>query len=165
MNTLKKEISKLLEREIKEKDLVISGVGKVSRQLFSLRKEREEIPRDFYVQGAMGSVFGIGLGLSLYTKKQVWVLSGEGALLMKLGSLATILKYAPKNLHIVVFDDGHYTSTGGQENNFKYISNILEKIKEIDFRIVKIKPDKTKPPRPDISCKEITKRFREKVLS
>ena len=42
------------------------------------------------------------------------VLDGDGALLMKLGSLATAGALAPQNYHHVVFDNGAHDSTGGQ---------------------------------------------------
>src|SRR5262249_16870240 len=44
----------------------------------------------------------------------VFVLDGDGAILMKLGTLATIGAHASHNIVHIVFDNGVYDSTGGQ---------------------------------------------------
>lgn len=72
------------------------------------------------VKGAMGCAIAVGLGIALNSDKDVVVVIGDGSLLMKLGSLSTVAKYKPKNLDIIVINNGVYKSTGGQENNFKY---------------------------------------------
>jgi phosphonopyruvate decarboxylase len=69
------------------------------------------------VKGAMGCAVAVGLGIALNTDKKVIVVIGEGALLMKLGSLSTVAKYRPKNLEIIIINNGVYASTGGQKNN------------------------------------------------
>ena len=69
------------------------------------------------VKGAMGCAVAVGLGIALNTDKKVIVIIGEGALLMKLGSLSTVAKYRPKNLEIIIINNGVYASTGGQKNN------------------------------------------------
>lgn len=69
----------------------------------------------------MGCAIAVGLGLAMNSKKDVVVVIGEGSLLMKLGSLSTVAKYRPKNLEIIVINNGLYKSTGGQLNNFRYI--------------------------------------------
>jgi phosphonopyruvate decarboxylase len=71
----------------------------------------------FPVIGSMGCAAPIGLGLALSAPhRQVVVLDGDGALLMKLGVLASMASHAPANLLHVVFNDGVYASTGGQAN-------------------------------------------------
>lgn len=72
----------------------------------------------------MGCAMGVGLGIALNTKREVIVVIGDGSFLMKAGSTATINKYAPKNLKIVILDNGQYSSTGGQTTSFKYYGNI-----------------------------------------
>ncbi|MAI10715.1 MAG: hypothetical protein CBD27_10705 [Rhodospirillaceae bacterium TMED167] len=62
----------------------------------------------------MGCASGMGLGVALNTAKPVMVLDGDGAALMKLGTLATIGAQAPANLVHVVLDNGVHDSTGGQ---------------------------------------------------
>ena len=64
--------------------------------------------------GSMGLASSIGLGLALSQPAPVYVIDGDGALLMNLGSLATIAREAPPNLCLIVIDNGVYGSTGNQ---------------------------------------------------
>ncbi len=56
----------------------------------------------------------MGLGVALNTRRPVVVFDGDGAALMKLGTLATIGAQAPANLVHVILDNGAHESTGGQ---------------------------------------------------
>jgi thiamine pyrophosphate-dependent acetolactate synthase large subunit-like protein len=63
----------------------------------------------------MGGAAMVGLGLArAQPKRRVLVITGDGEMLMGLGSLATIAVDAPKNLAIAVIDNGHYGETGMQ---------------------------------------------------
>jgi thiamine pyrophosphate-dependent acetolactate synthase large subunit-like protein len=74
--------------------------------------------RDFYLWGAMGGAAMIGLGLALAQPKlRVAVVTGDGEMLMGLGSLATIGVQLPPNLFVVVFDNGLYGETGMQASH------------------------------------------------
>ena len=74
--------------------------------------------RNFYLWGAMGGAVMIGLGLALARPKlRVAVITGDGEMLMGLGSLATVGVQRPKNLAIVVFDNGLYGETGMQASH------------------------------------------------
>src|SRR5262249_58236378 len=69
-----------------------------------------------YTWGSMGLASSIGLGLAMARPDlRVFVLDGDGSLLMNLGSLATIGWVRPENLVIVVWDNGEYGTTGGQQ--------------------------------------------------
>lgn len=71
---------------------------------------------NFYLWGAMGGAAMVGLGLALaQPRRRVLVLTGDGEMLMGLGSLATIAVEKPKNLAIVVLDNQHYGETGMQQ--------------------------------------------------
>jgi len=75
----------------------------------------EDRPRNFYTWGSMGLASSIGLGLALARPDvRVFVLDGDGSLLMNLGSLATIGLLRPTNLVLVVMDNEEYATTGGQ---------------------------------------------------
>jgi phosphonopyruvate decarboxylase len=89
---------------------VIATTGKCGRELFTL-EDREQ---HFYQVGSMGCAGAMGLGVALNVARPVVVLDGDGAALMKLGSLATIGAYHPSNLVHVVLDNGVHDSTGGQ---------------------------------------------------
>src|SRR5690606_26154059 len=65
--------------------------------------------------GAMGGACAMGLGLALARPdRRVLVVTGDGDLLMGLGSLATIAVRNPPNLAIVCVDNGRYGETGNQ---------------------------------------------------
>jgi len=89
---------------------VIATTGKCGRELFTLADR----PQHLYQVGSMGGASAMGLGVALNTDKTVTVLDGDGALLMKMGNLATIGAYAPSNLVHIVLDNGVHDSTGGQ---------------------------------------------------
>ena len=74
--------------------------------------------RNFYLWGAMGGAAMIGLGLALARPDlKVAVITGDGEMLMGLGSLATIGVQRPANLSVVVFDNGLYGETGMQASH------------------------------------------------
>ncbi|MCA6110111.1 thiamine pyrophosphate-dependent enzyme [Bradyrhizobium cenepequi] len=71
--------------------------------------------RNFYLWGGMGGAVMIGLGLALAQPElPVIVITGDGEMLMGLGSLATVGVQKPANLSIVVLDNEAYGETGGQ---------------------------------------------------
>jgi thiamine pyrophosphate-dependent acetolactate synthase large subunit-like protein len=72
-------------------------------------------PNTFYLWGAMGAAAMLGLGLALAQPiRRVVVITGDGEMLMGLGSLATIGAHKPANLAIVVIDNELYSETGMQ---------------------------------------------------
>ena len=94
--------------------LVIAGLGSAAYDVFAAG-DRE---RNFYLWGAMGGATSIGLGLALAPPQQsVLVITGDGEQLMGIGSLGTIGVKQPKNLTIVVLDNGHFGETGMQRSH------------------------------------------------
>ncbi|MBL8705446.1 MAG: phosphonopyruvate decarboxylase [Rhodospirillales bacterium] len=89
---------------------IIATTGKCGRELFTLADR----PQHLYLVGSMGCAGAVGLGAARLVDRKVIVLDGDGAALMKLGSLATIGAYAPENLIHIVLDNGVHDSTGGQ---------------------------------------------------
>lgn len=78
----------------------------------------DDHPGTFYLWGAMGSAAMVGLGLALaQPSRRILVVTGDGEMLMGLGSLATIGAQAPVNLSIVVIDNEHYSETGMQQTH------------------------------------------------
>jgi thiamine pyrophosphate-dependent acetolactate synthase large subunit-like protein len=72
-------------------------------------------PLNFGLWGAMGGAVPIGLGLALaQPERRVLVITGDGEMLMGLGSLATVAVQRPSNLVIAVIDNERYGETGMQ---------------------------------------------------
>jgi phosphonopyruvate decarboxylase len=89
---------------------IIATTGKCGRELFTIADRDQHL----YQVGSMGCASAMGLGVALNVDRPVVVLDGDGAALMKMGSLATIGAQAPKNLVHVILDNGVHDSTGGQ---------------------------------------------------
>jgi thiamine pyrophosphate-dependent acetolactate synthase large subunit-like protein len=93
---------------------VVPGLGSCTWDAFAAGDD----DRNFYLWGAMGGAAMIGLGLALAKPNiRVAVITGDGEMLMGLGSLATIGVQKPQNLAIVIFDNGLYGETGRQESH------------------------------------------------
>jgi thiamine pyrophosphate-dependent acetolactate synthase large subunit-like protein len=102
--------SRLLAR-LKKEEAVIGGIGNTNFDLWAAGHR----PQNFYMLGSMGLAFPIALGVALaQPNRRVFALEGDGSLLMQLGCLSTIATLKPKNLTMVVMDNGVYQITGAQ---------------------------------------------------
>jgi thiamine pyrophosphate-dependent acetolactate synthase large subunit-like protein len=91
--------------------LVVSGLGSPSYDVHAAGDQ----PGNYYLWGAMGGAALVGLGLAqACPQRKVAVITGDGEQLMGLGGLATIGVARPKNLTIVIIDNGRYGETGMQ---------------------------------------------------
>ena len=97
--------------------LVIAGLGAPAYDLAAAGDH----PLNFYLWGAMGSAAMMGLGLALARPDlRVLVVTGDGEMLMGLGSLATIGVKQPRNLSILVLDNRRYGETGMQASHTEW---------------------------------------------
>ncbi len=96
--------------ESADDDVIISNLGFPAKELYTV-KDRE---LNFYMLGSMGLASSIGLGLALFQKRHVYVIDGDGSLLMNPNALISIGGYNPSNLTIVAIDNAAYGSTGNQ---------------------------------------------------
>ena len=95
----------------RKKALVVAGLGASTYDLAAAGDN----PRNLYLWGAMGGAVMMGLGLALAQPGlPVVVVTGDGEMLMGMGSLATVGLQKPKNLSILVLDNEAYGETGGQ---------------------------------------------------
>ena len=102
--------------------LVVGGLG-ASTYDIAASGDHE---RNFYLWGAMGGAVMIGLGIALAQPKlPVVVITGDGEMLMGMGSLATVGLQKPKNLTIVVLDNEVYGETGGQASHTAATTDLL----------------------------------------
>jgi thiamine pyrophosphate-dependent acetolactate synthase large subunit-like protein len=94
--------------------LLVTGLGSTTWDAAAAGDD----DRNFYLWGAMGAAAMVGLGLAIARPdRRVLVVTGDGEMLMGLGSLATIGVQRPPNLSIAVFDNGHYGETGMQASH------------------------------------------------
>ena len=109
MNRL--EATRLLVAAI-DAEPIIASLGHPAYDLFAAGDR----PANFYTWGSMGLASSIGLGLALARPElRIFVVDGDGSLLMNLGSLATIGWTRPANLVLIVWDNQVYGTTGGQD--------------------------------------------------
>ena len=95
--------------------LIIAGLAGTAREIAALTRDGAH---SYTLAGAMGAAASMGLGLALARPdKRVLVITGDGELLMNVGTLATIAVLNPHNLSIVCVDNGHYGETGYQKSH------------------------------------------------
>jgi phosphonopyruvate decarboxylase len=91
--------------------LLIASTGFNGRELYAI----EDSPNQLYLVGSMGCAASLGLGLSFVRPdKKVIVIDGDGALLMRLGNMATVGLYGGDNFFHLLLDNHVHESTGGQ---------------------------------------------------
>ncbi len=146
---------KRIMKNIKD-EIVISSTGMVSRELYAV-KDR---PRNFYMQGSMGNALAIGLGIAINSKHKVIVISGDGEVLISLGTLVLHKKLNPRNLKHYILDNNCHSSTGGQPTcsgaiNFSKLAPNTE--------VIKVSKEKGDSLRIPLSPKQILKRFKNAI--
>lgn len=105
------DLTSRLVAKLKNEEAVVGGIGNTNFDLWAAGHR----PQNFYMLGSMGLAFPIALGVALaQPNRRVFALEGDGSLLMQLGSLSTIAAMKPKNLTLIVMDNGIYQITGSQ---------------------------------------------------
>lgn len=91
--------------------IIIASTGFTGRELYAAADRRNQ----FYMVGSMGCASSLGLGLALaHPERRIIIVDGDGAVLMRLGNLATIGTYGGGNLYHLLLDNGVHDSTGAQ---------------------------------------------------
>lgn len=94
-----------------ENTIQLATTGKTGRELYEI----EDAANNLYMVGSMGCASSLGLGLACTRKdKDVVIIDGDGAILMRMGSLATNGYYRPENMLHILLDNQSHDSTGGQ---------------------------------------------------
>lgn len=120
MNRL--DVTSRLVGKLKHEEAVIGGIGNTNFDLWASGHR----PQNFYMLGSMGLAFPIALGVALaQPDRRVFALEGDGSLLMQLGCLSTIAALKPKNLTLVVMDNGLYQITGSQPTPASDVADIV----------------------------------------
>jgi thiamine pyrophosphate-dependent acetolactate synthase large subunit-like protein len=116
------ELTRRAVAQLKAEEAVIGGIGNTNFDLWMSGQR----PQNFYMLGSMGLAIPIALGVALaQPKRHVVALEGDGSLLMQLGCLATVAMLKPKNLTMVVWDNGMYQITGGQPTASASVADIV----------------------------------------
>jgi phosphonopyruvate decarboxylase len=91
--------------------VLIASTGFNGRELYAI----EDRPNQLYMVGSMGCAASLGLGLSLARPdKKIIVIDGDGAVLMRMGNMATLGAYGGDNFFHLLLDNQVHESTGGQ---------------------------------------------------
>ncbi len=91
--------------------ILIASTGFNGRELYAIADR----PNQLYMVGSMGCAASLGLGLSLVRPdKKVIVVDGDGAVLMRMGNMATVGAYGGGNFYHLLLDNHVHESTGGQ---------------------------------------------------
>jgi phosphonopyruvate decarboxylase len=94
-----------------EETVLIASTGFNGRELYAI----DDRPNQLYMVGSMGCASSLGLGLSLVRPdKKVVVIDGDGAVLMRMGNMATVGAYGGENYYHLMLDNRVHESTGGQ---------------------------------------------------
>ena len=169
--------------------LFVTGLAGTSRDIAALT---EDGGHTYTMAGAMGGACMIGLGLALARRdKQILVVTGDGELLMNVGSLATIGVMNPPNLSVICVDNGHYGETGYQkshtslgvdlekiaagsgikrtgtvagEADLAQGSHLLREGNGAAFVVLKVKPDDPPPYKRNLDPASCRERFRGALL-
>lgn len=100
----------VLHQEVRD-ELVVAALGNPAYDLYNAGDR----PEHFYMWGAMGLGTSVGLGVALGAPSaRVVAMEGDGGALMNLGAFATIGMLQPRNLVLVIWDNGIFDLTGGQ---------------------------------------------------
>lgn len=111
----RKVVAQILEQ--RGEALIMPGLGAPTWDCAAV----DDHPLTFYSWGGMGGCAMMGLGLALaQPRRRVLVITGDGELLMGLGSLATIGVARPRNLAVIVIDNEHYGETGMQPTHTRH---------------------------------------------
>jgi len=105
-------LTRRLVARLKAEEAVVAGIGHTNFDLWASGQR----PQNFYMLGSMGLATPIALGVAIaQPQRKVFALDGDGSILMQLGAFGTVAATAPKNLTIVIWDNGAYHITGAQK--------------------------------------------------
>jgi thiamine pyrophosphate-dependent acetolactate synthase large subunit-like protein len=116
------DLTSRLVAKLRHEEAVVGGIGNTNFDLWAAGHR----PQNFYMLGSMGLAFPIALGVALaQPTRRIFALEGDGSLLMQLGCLSTIATLKPRNLCMVVMDNGIYQITGAQPTPASVVADVV----------------------------------------
>ena len=102
--------------DVSKEDTVVSTTGKASRELFEIREANGQgHGYDFLTVGSMGHSSSIALEIALQKpEKKIWIIDGDGAVLMHMGAMAVLAANKPGNIVHILINNGAHETVGGQ---------------------------------------------------
>ncbi len=111
--------------------LIVTGLGSPTWDCFAAG----DSPEYLYSWGGMGLAVPTALGLALaQPARRVVAITGDGEMMMGLGSLAVVGDQAPKNLAVLVLDNEKFGETGRQRGLTAGRTDITAVAKGCGFR-------------------------------
>ena len=115
-------LTKQLVARLRHDEAVIGGIGNSNFDLWSAGHR----PQNFYMLGSMGLAVPIALGVAIaQPQRGVVAIEGDGSILMSLGCLSTVAQLKPRNLTIIIIDNGIYQITGKQPTTTQSVADIV----------------------------------------
>ncbi len=107
----RREALDILNKVAEKGTAIIATTGFAGRELYDIEDRENQL----YMVGSMGCALPLGFGIAITKPKvKLYVLDGDGALLMRTGTMATVGAHKPDNLIHILLDNEAYESTGGQ---------------------------------------------------
>ena len=115
-------LTRRLVQRLTHEEAVVAGLGNTNFDLIAAGHR----PQNFYMLGSMGLACPIALGVALaQPNRGVIALEGDGSILMALGCLTTIANVKPRNLTVIIWDNGIYQITGKQATATAGVTDIV----------------------------------------
>jgi sulfopyruvate decarboxylase subunit beta len=132
------DLIKTIAENVDQYTAIVCNIGDACKELYSIA-DRE---LNFYMLGSLGLASSIGFGIAVSmpggSRGKTVVIDGDGGILMNMGTLATMGRYRPKGLILVIADNGSYGSTGNQPSATSANCDLVKAsiacgIRQVDF--------------------------------
>ncbi|MBQ4529644.1 MAG: phosphonopyruvate decarboxylase [Lachnospiraceae bacterium] len=111
----REEVLETIIKSLDNKEYIVSTTGKTSREIFEIRdRNKMDHGNDFLTVGSMGHASSLALGMSLFSKANIYCIDGDGAFLMHMGGLAVAIQNAKDNFKYILVNNGCHESVGKQ---------------------------------------------------
>ena len=111
----REEVLKLLLAQCTHDEIIVCTTGKTGREVFEINQQfNKPLKKTFLSVGAMGLANHVALAMDSQNVGKIIMIDGDGAVLMHMGSLATIGKLASSSFIHVVLNNGSHQSVGAQ---------------------------------------------------